>query len=174
MSAVNVPKEFAADVVGKAMGQELRRVREARGWARHELVESLPSGICHRTLLSYEHGIRQMTLSRFAELSWALEVDPPTMLARALQRARLLVHTTSLEVDLRALLRDERPTFRPLKQWACNTLNDHPDGVVWVEPAVVRNLAWFIGCDKRELAEHFARFTPDLAGGSVPTSQIDN
>lgn len=173
MSAVSVPKEFAAVVIGKAMGQELRRVREARGWTRHEFVESLPSGICDRTLLSYEHGVRQMTLSRFAELSWALQIDPPTMFARGLQRARLLVHTTSLEVDLQALLRDERPTFRPLRQWACNTLNEHPNGIVSVEPAVVRNLALFIGCDKRELAEHFARFTPDALKGQWPTSLID-
>lgn len=162
MSAVNVPREFASDVVVKAVGEELRRVREARGWTRLEVVESLPSGIGDRTLLSYEHGVRQMTLSRFAELSWALEVDPPTMFARGLQRARVLVQNLTLEVDLRALLRDERATFQPLKQWARNVLNDHPGGFIQVEPAVVRNLASFIGCGNRELAEHLARFTPEV------------
>lgn len=162
MRALIFPREFASDVVVKAVGEELRRAREARGWSRLEVVESLPSRIGDRTLLSYEHGVRQMTLSRFAELSWVLEVDPPTMFARGLQRARVLVQNLTLEVDLRALLRDERATFQPLKQWARNVLNDHPGGVVQVEPAVVRNLASFIGCGNRELAEHFARFTPEV------------
>lgn len=156
-------------MVGKAVGEELRRAREARGWTRLQLVEMLPSGIGDRTLLSYEHGTRQMTLSRFAELSWALAVDPPTMFARGLQRARVHVENLLLEVDLRALMCDERPTFRPLKQWARNVLNDHPDGVVFVEPAVVRHLASFIGCGNRELAEYFARFTPD-----VPEDEIQS
>jgi len=167
--STDAPKELATGVISKAMGQELRRAREARGWTRQELVESLPSKIGDRTLLSYEHGIRQMTLSRFAELSWALSIDAPTMFARGLQRARILVYSSTLEVDLHALLRDERPTFRPLRQWASNALNEHPNGIVQVEPAVVRNLALFIGCDKRELAEHFARFTPDALKGQWPT-----
>jgi hypothetical protein len=162
VSLVNGPYELSEETFSRAVGAELRSVREVRGWSRLQFVELLPSGICDRTLLSYEHGARHVSLLRFAELSWALHVDPPTMFARGLQRARVLVENSTLEVDLRALLRDQRAQFRSLAQWARNMLNDQPGGVVQVEPAVVRNLASFIGCTHRELADHFARFTPDV------------
>lgn len=131
-------------------------------WLVAVFVGLLPSGIGERTLLSYEHGTRQLTLFRLAELSWALEVDAPTVFARGLQRARLLVENLTFAVDLRAVLADERVRFRPLAQWARNTLNDHPSGIVEFEPAVVQHLASFIGCTQRELADHLVRFTPDV------------
>jgi hypothetical protein len=157
-----VPEELVGDAVTQGVGGELRCLREARGLSRLQVVSRLPSGIGDRTLLSYEHGTRQLTVLRLAELSWALGANAPTVLAYGLQRARLLLDHLTLAVDLRALLLDERVTFRPLAQWARNLLNDHPDGIVEVEPAVVRHLASFIGCTHSELAEHFARFTPDI------------
>jgi transcriptional regulator with XRE-family HTH domain len=66
------------DVTDKAFarisGQEIRRAREARGWSRVQLVERLPSGIGDRTLLSYEQGLRQLSVIRFVEISRALGV----------------------------------------------------------------------------------------------------
>lgn len=165
MSSASHSLELPVDTVSKAVGEELRRAREAQGWSRLQFVEQLPSGIGDRTLLSYEHGARQMLLVRFAELSWALDIDPPTMFARGLQRARVRVENLTLHVDLRALLRDQRAAFLPLKQWARNTLNDHPDGVALVEPVVVRNLASFIGCTHRDMADYLARFTPEVPEG---------
>ncbi|MFL6126615.1 helix-turn-helix domain-containing protein [Actinophytocola sp.] len=156
-----VPDELVGDAITRAVGGELRLTREARGISRLQLVSRLPSGIGERTLLSYEHGTRQLTVLRLAELSWALGVDAPTIFSRGLQRARLLVENLTLVVDLRALLNDERVTFRPLAQWARNLLNDYPDGIVEVEPAVVQHLASFIGCTRSELANHLAHFTPD-------------
>jgi transcriptional regulator with XRE-family HTH domain len=158
---LGVPGELVDKTITKAVGEELRRVREARGWSRAEFVKVLPSGVGERTLLAYEHGLRQLTLLRLIELSWALEVDALTVLARGLQRARVLVENLTLEVDLHALVRSTNGTFRPMVQWARNTLNEHPDGVVEVEPAVVRNLALFIGHPQRDLANYLARFTPE-------------
>jgi hypothetical protein len=169
VTSANPPLELPADTVSKAVGGELRRAREAQGWSRLQFVEQLPSGIGDRTLLSYEHGVRQLLLVRFAELSWALDIDPPTMFARGLQRARVRVENLTLHVDLRALLRDQRVTFQPLKQWARNMLNEHPDGVTQVEPVVVRNLASFIGCHHRNMADHLARFTPE-----VPEERVES
>jgi tRNA A-37 threonylcarbamoyl transferase component Bud32 len=127
------------------------------------MVSRLPSGIGDRTLLSYEHGTRHLTTLRLIELCRAMGVDAPSLLTRALQRARIHMSNLILEVDLQALLLDERPQFRPLAQWARNALNLHPDGVVVVEPAAVRNLALFVGCTFRELADHLARFVPDYS-----------
>jgi hypothetical protein len=49
-----------------------------------------------------------------------------------------------MAVDLHALLRDRSDAFRPMAQWARSSLNLHRNGVVEVEPAVVRNLG---GCE---------------------------
>jgi hypothetical protein len=46
-------------------------------------------------------------------------------------------------------------------QWARNTLNEQPEGVAYVEPAVVRNLALFVGCRYQDLADYLARFAPE-------------
>lgn len=156
------PRELRDDSITVGVGEELRCLREARHWSRLRLVEKLPSRITERSLLAYEHGARQLTLLRLAELSWALDVAAPTVFARGLQRARLLIKNATLAVDLNTLLADERVAFRPLEQWAKNTLNDHPNGIVEVEPAVAKNLARSIGCTPNELTDHLLRFTPDV------------
>ena len=148
-------------MINRAIGEELRLAREALGWSRGHLVSRLPSGIGDRTLLSYEHGTRHLTTVRLIELCRAMAVDAPTLLTRALQRARIHMQNLVLEVDLPALLRDERPQFRPLAQWARNALNAHPDGVIYVEPPAVRTLAFSVGCTFLDLANHLARFIPD-------------
>jgi transcriptional regulator with XRE-family HTH domain len=153
--------ELSDKVFSRALGDELRRVREAHGWSRLQFVEELPSGIGDRTLLSYEHGTRHLTALRLVELCYPLRVDAPTVLGRALQRARIHIEQLPLKVDLRALLKDESPTYRPLAQWVRNTLNEHPDGIAEIAPEVVKNLALFMGCTNEQLAKHLARFLPD-------------
>ena len=158
MSAQVEPSD---QVISRALGEELRRTREARGWSRGQLVEQLPSGVGERTLMSYEHGTRHLTALRLIEIGHTLKVDAPTLLARALQQARIHVRNLPLEIDLHALLRDGSSTFRPIVQWARNALNEHPDGIAKVEPQVVRNLALLIGCGHDDLADYLARFLPD-------------
>jgi transcriptional regulator with XRE-family HTH domain len=158
---VNVGGALPDAVISRAVGEELRRAREVLGWSRLQLVERLPSGIGDRTLLSYEHGTRHLTVLRFVEISRELITDAPTLLSRGLQRARVYVENLTLSVDLRALLHDGSDTFRPMVQWARNALNEHPDGIAYVEPAVVRNLALFIGCSRTDLTNYLARFTPE-------------
>jgi len=53
--------EVPEKAISRALGEELRREREALGWSRAQLVARLPSGIGDRTLLSYEHGTRHST-----------------------------------------------------------------------------------------------------------------
>ena len=158
-----VEAESLETVITRAVGEELRRVREARGWSRAQFVKRLPSGIGDRTLLAYEHGLRQLTLCRLTELTVGLEVDPATVVARGLQRARLHLDRLTLHVDLRALLDHNgagRGKFRPINQWARNALNENPHGVAEIDAQVVRNLALFTGCSHKELAEYLAQFTP--------------
>lgn len=142
----------------RAVGKELRRTREANGWSRKDFVARLPSGIGERTLLSYEQGTRHLTLLRFIELCRALGVAGPVLLQRALQRARRELETLVLQVDLHALVNDRSGIYPHLVQWAHNTLIEVPEGVVDVEPMVVRNLARCFGCDYRELTRYLAGF----------------
>jgi transcriptional regulator with XRE-family HTH domain len=150
----------------RAVGEELRRAREANGWSREYLVKQLPSGVGARTLLSYEHGTRHLTLLRFIEVCRALGTASSTLLQRALQRAQMELDTLPLRVDLYALVLDESGEYPLLVQWAHNTLAENPDGVVEVEPAVVRNLALCFGCDYGELTRYLAGFLVEEMDGN--------
>lgn len=156
-------EEVTEKTLSRAIGDELRRAREATGWSRLQLVARLPSGIGDRTLLSYEHGTRHLTVLRFLELCRALGCAAPTLLTQALQRTRLELANLVLQVDLRALLNDESDTYRPMVQWAKNKLNKHPDGVVELPPSSVAELADFVGYPYQDLANYLARFTPEIA-----------
>jgi len=150
-----------ARAVARALGDELRRAREAGGWSRAQFVLRLPSGIGDRTLLAYEHGLRQLTILRLLELSEELGVYPQDVLGKALQRARIHLQNLILVVDLRRLLRDSSFKFRQLASWAKNRLNDTPDGIAELTPAAVRELAAFLGSTHQDLARHLAKFLPE-------------
>jgi hypothetical protein len=124
-------------------------------------VSRLPSGIGDRTLLSYEHGTRHLTVLRFIEICRALSVAAPTLLNQALQRARIHLQNLVLQIDLRHLLNDRNERFRSMHQWARNKLTENPDGVVELPPSSVRELATFVGCTYHELADYLARFIPE-------------
>ncbi len=47
---LETPSELSDKVISRAIGEELRRAREALGWSRGHLVSRLPSGIGDRTL----------------------------------------------------------------------------------------------------------------------------
>lgn len=158
---MDTENEVVDKALSRAIGHELRRAREAKGWTRAQLVECLPSGIGDRTLLSYEHGTRHLTVNRFLELCRALGVTAPTLLTQALQRARLELANLVLQVDLRSLVKDESTKFRPMTQWARNKLNKCPNGVAEILPSSVEELANFVGYTYQELANYLARFTPD-------------
>jgi transcriptional regulator with XRE-family HTH domain len=158
---MDTENEETARAVARALGDELRRAREAGGWSRAQFVVRLPSGIGDRTLLSYEHGVRHLTILRLLELSEALGVYPQDVLGKALQRTRIHLQNLIILVDLRRLLRDGSFKFRPLSQWAKNRLNDAPDGVVELTPAAVRELAAFLGSTHQDLARYLAKFLPE-------------
>lgn len=148
-------------VILRALGAELRLAREERGCSRAQFVRRLPSGICDRTVVSYELGARRMDVLRLIELCHALDLSITGLLAMAFQRSQIYLENMGIVVDLRALLDDESPRFRPMRQWAHNRLNATANGVATLAPIVVDELAAFVGCDRRELAIYLARFIPD-------------
>lgn len=138
------------------IGAELRRRREARGWTREQMVQGLPSGIGDRTLLSYEHGIRFLTVVRFIELCRALEAAPHEVLQAAMARAADLANVSML-VHLPALLRDEDPRFEAVRLWAKRRMSDATEALL-VAPATVREMAAVLGVEHAELAAYLAEF----------------
>lgn len=153
--------EITDKTISRAVGKELRQAREAEGWSRNHFVTRLPSGIGARTLLSYEHGTRHLTLLRFIELCATMGVSAPTVLNKALQRAHIHLQNLALQVDLRHLVNDRNPKYLPLVQWAHNKLIEYPDGIVELPPSSVRELATFMGCPHHELADYLATFIPE-------------
>jgi len=147
--------------VSQAIGEELRRAREAHGWSRAKFIALLPSGIGERTLLAYEKGLRNISVTRLEELCAHLGVDASNLLSRALQTARIHLENLELQVDLHKLLNDQAFTFKSLHQWARNKLTETSDGIVAVTPSATRELAAFMGCTHSELAHYLARFLPE-------------
>lgn len=151
-----------AKALAKALGDELRRAREAKGLSRAQFVAMLPSGIGERTLLAYEHGLRQLTVVRFAELCDALDINAPGSFTHAMQRSSLYLEKFMLRVDLNKMLADKGNKFRPLFPWGRNRLNEvADDGVVELSQEAIHELAVFVGQTHSAVAGYLARFVPD-------------
>jgi transcriptional regulator with XRE-family HTH domain len=149
--------EVSDRILARVLGQEIRRAREGRGWTRAELAERLPSGIVERTLLSYEHGVRALSVARFIEICRTLGVAAAEILDNTLEKARDL-RVFSFKIDLRALLRDERAEFEPVRLWARNRLNDDPSTEVLLTPVTVREMASMVGVSHATLASYLVNF----------------
>jgi hypothetical protein len=102
-----------------------------------------------------------LTVIRLLELTEALGVSAPNILALALQRAQLYLQNLVLQVDLRQLLNDNNNRFRPMFQWAKNRLNDAPDGIAELTPSAVREIAAFLGSTHHDLAKYLSKFIPE-------------
>jgi len=163
--SMDLEDSAAAEAVARALGSELRRIREAHGWTRVEFVNRLRSRISDQTLWSYEHGQRNCTVVRLIELCRVLRVSAPEVLQTALQRSGIDVEALSLRVDLRAVVRDKSSEYKPILLWAKNRLASEPGsaGVVRLIPDSVRELAAVVGCSQSTLAGYLTRFTPTVS-----------
>jgi transcriptional regulator with XRE-family HTH domain len=157
---LNIEDEKTTSAIARGLGDELRSRREAQGWSRAAFVRRLPSGIGDRTLLAYEHGLRQLTVVRLIELSQGLEVGAPIVLGQGLQRAEVTLQDIPLRVDLSQLLRTTSMNVRPLHQWAKNRMRDSENGVAEVMPSGVKELAASVGFLHQDVASQLATFIP--------------
>lgn len=146
--------------ISKAVGQELRRTREALGLSRDMFVELLPSSFGARSLLAYEHGTRNMTVARFVELCHPLHASPPDLLGTSLQKARIYLENLTLQVDLRELMQYQSTGYEPLLTWAGNKLTQTPSGIAAVTSSARQEMAALMSCDHNDLTRHLAKFLP--------------
>lgn len=160
------PDGLTDDGLARLLGREVRLAREARGWTRIQLVERLPSGIGDRTLLSYEHGMRFMTVIRLIEICRVLEVPAALILDRVMEKARDL-RTYSFRVNLRAIVRDKREGFDLVRSWAETRLRESSGPELTLASATVREMSAVLGIEHSELAAYLIAFTstatPDAA-----------
>lgn len=147
--------------IARAFGEELHRLREAHGLPRRKFILGLPSGICERTLLSYEKGLRALTIARFLELCDHLHADATMVFGLAVQRSKFYRDNLTLQVDLNKVITAPRTKFRPLVPWARNRLRDTPDGIAHLTPSAIRELAAFLGQARDDLTNYLATFGAD-------------
>ncbi|GGS43017.1 MULTISPECIES: helix-turn-helix domain-containing protein [Actinokineospora] len=133
-----------AAVYQRVLGDELRKARKQRGWTRKELTSRLQTGISLQTLATYELGTRQCTIVRFVELCLALEEMPHELMSRVHDRVFAGTTMGRVRVDLRRVVRDDRPELSPLRRWAAGRLACHvgPEPpIVQLDPAALERLA---------------------------------
>lgn len=152
--------EVSDQGVVRLLGHEIRRTREAKGWTRLQLVKQLPSGIGDRTLLTYEHGIRHMTVARLVEVCRVLEVSATVILHRAMEKAGAL-QGLSFKVNLQELLQDQQPGFEQVRRWAAIRLRETSNAELTIAAATVREMAAVLGMTHRQLAAYLVEFTSD-------------
>jgi transcriptional regulator with XRE-family HTH domain len=146
--------------ITRALGDELRRVRDGQGLTRADVAHRMATPISIQTLSNYEHGIRQCPIPRLVEICEALQVPVTDLLALALQRARIGLYSRDIQVDLNAVAEDA--DARPeLRAWAHHRLAREPDvPVARLERAVVDEMANVVGSGRTEFARYLLTFTP--------------
>ncbi|ALG06866.1 hypothetical protein [Kibdelosporangium phytohabitans] len=141
------------------LGDELRRLRRARGLTREQLRLRFPDPKpSTHTLATYELGTRQCSMVRFAEICLVLDELPHVLLARVHKR---VVHDDQIHVDLRKVNTDRRPELEPLRRWARGRLHPHSTegAVVYLPFSAIHHLAGLCGIDTTDLISHLTQLT---------------
>lgn len=148
--------------IARHLGDELRRVRDALGLTRQQVIDRMDSDIHPQTLASYENGIRQCTIVRLVEICRALGVSAGDVVTLSLQRAKTELYSQTLLVDLPALLRHSDMTFDQVRTWARMRIANGAGeaNIARLEPAAVREMAFIFGVPLDEFIAHLAAFTP--------------
>lgn len=149
--------------VNRAIGSEIRRVRDHLGLTRGSVVALMSSEISVQTLANYEYGVRPCTVPRLVEICRALKVSTPHLVALALQRAD--VEPDNLNVDLNAVVedQDEDEVHQLLRRWAENRLKHDSDGlgIARVSRAVAEEMATFLDVPRGKLLRYLRKFAPE-------------
>lgn len=143
----------------RLLGARLRRLREARGWTRLQMVSVGELDIGMQTLATYEYGSREMPVGRLFQLAETLLVRPQDLIAPVCDRVSGWRAgdgprpADGVTIDLRELAVEQRPILAPARRWARawlrHTVNKHPSWPVYVElsSAAIASLAFVCGTD---------------------------
>jgi transcriptional regulator with XRE-family HTH domain len=160
--AFDGPSEVTDTAVNHAIGKEIRRAREGRGWTRGEVVRHMASGISVQALANYEYGLRPCTMPRLVEICQALGVVTSDLVAIALQRICVEFDMSKFQIDLHAVMKDEEDRFKPLRSWAQIRLDREQDnqGIAQMDPTFLEEMAAFFGLSFQEFLDYLQKFVP--------------
>jgi transcriptional regulator with XRE-family HTH domain len=148
--------------LSRLLGDELRRERKRRGWTRKDLHARLGWNLAVQTLATYELGTRTLSVEHLVELTDALGVSVPDVLARALARVGNVGQTNRLEIDLHKITSDRSAESAPLRGWAQTRLRQiakgQPTSARLDHPAIMC-LAQVCGLDAEELTARLCDYT---------------
>lgn len=140
------------------LGEELRELRNRKGWTRKDLSERLDSEISQQTLATYELGTRHCSVVRLVELCLAMGEQPQELLARV-QRRLFPQQPGGVRVSLRALTELDGAEFAPLRRWSLGRLHqastyadESATDAVLLDPHALHWLAQLCGMDATQLA----------------------
>jgi transcriptional regulator with XRE-family HTH domain len=162
MDVVNV--DVTGRAITRALGEELRRTREAAGLSQTDLVARMPSNLHIKTYATYEQGVRQCSVVRLCEIARALDAKAADILDRALLHAEVELQTIHVHVDLHALTHDTRAELRPLRRWARARLAAYPTSrLARLDGTVIQEMAVIFGLTLSDLVSQLGPFTPNTA-----------
>lgn len=158
----------------RAVGERLRIARKELGWSREFAGQQMPGQPVSRTLLSYEQGSRDLSISRLVEYSQVLDEDPPGILSCALVRVGMLTELT-LYVNATDIARDLTSEFSRAQSWARRRSRQYPnETTVRLDPTAIRELAVVLEYEFIALSAYFYQFSdrnPD-PGRNVPMKRL--
>lgn len=154
----NWPAAEAAII--KALGNEIRRLRESAKLSREQMIAQMGSDIHPQTLATYEQGTRQCTMQRLVEICRALHASAPDVLWMALRRAEIDLSMIDIQVDLNAVIRDKRGETAALRGWARKRLKALPagDGVATIGQSAIPELAILLDYEETEFEIYLMDF----------------
>lgn len=152
-----MPLEYP--IFARILGQVVREAREARGWTRLELAQRLPSGIGERTLLSYEHGIRALSVDRFVEICRALGMSASDLLTEALYRDAD-IRGLGIPIRVGDVANDTTRGFKAVQRWATRLLATEETPETLLSGETIGALALAFDIDHKELAQYLIGFSP--------------
>ncbi|MET9260507.1 XRE family transcriptional regulator [Amycolatopsis sp. NPDC004079] len=123
------------------LGDELRKLRERRGWTLLDLRSRVCGEVSEQTLGCYELALRRFYVVRLVDLCVAMDESPPDLLSRV--HARLTAEGTGgVRVRLLPLAEARDRQLAPAARWAGAGLRQgSPPAVVRLGPAALRLLA---------------------------------
>jgi transcriptional regulator with XRE-family HTH domain len=156
----------------EALGAELRRQRDRNNFTQAELAGAV-GGIHAQTLATYEQGTRRPTVARFVEICSRLQVDPSQVLADALLHADVELSKVTIEVDLAAVVKDNRSGYTAVRSWATRRLSRHPgeSAIQQFSTGALQEIAVVLGYADDELLRYLAAFSPYRLGQREHASQ---
>lgn len=153
--------DFIDMSIRRAIGEEIRRAREATGWTRKEFAERLPFDVHVQSIAGYEGGTVQCTTARFVELCETLGVSAPDLIAWAMQRAKVSLPLIGIQVDLHAVIADKSKELLALRRWARRRLEiDDSNGVARLSWETVQEMGYMFGFGVYDFVKRVTAFTP--------------